>query len=491
MNRSYMKMNKWVWGFVCSFSMSLAGHAGTHGDLSYSISGNEVRIYDCDETASGELQIPSSLEGYPVTSIGESAFKQCYYLTNVIIPESVSIIGSFAFEKCYRLKSMNISDNVSVVGRYAFWNCSSLTNVTIGSSLTTLREGIFSSCGFKQVTIPDTVTSIGDYAFYRCGLTNVIIPNSVISMGNWTFADCRSLLEADIGDNITYTGSSTFYHCPQLARVDLGEKIMSIGNNAFQECEKLAGITISPSVTSIGDSAFYFCKSLTNVSIGSSVASIGAQAFYNCDGLEKIEIPESITAIGNSAFEYCDIFSTAIFEGDAPYLGTKVFDSVSPNITLYFYEGAVDFTTPNWKGYPCEMLSEASIDFDNDGLPDGWEQQIIDASRGVIADVDQVKPEDDFDRDGNSNYTEFIAGTSPTNGLSVFQITDNELTGSGYELNWTTITGRVYGVWWSTNLVSGFMPLETNLVHPQNSYIDDQHSSEHSVMYQLRVELAE
>ena len=36
--------------------------------------------------------------------------------------------------------------------------------------------------------------------------------------------------------------------------------------------------------------------------------------------------------------------------------------------------------------------------------------------------------------------------------------------------SWSAVSGRIYSVYWSTNLMNGFQPLETNILYPQNSY---------------------
>ncbi|MCB1762910.1 MAG: VCBS repeat-containing protein [Gammaproteobacteria bacterium] len=59
------------------------------------------------------------------------------------------------------------------------------------------------------------------------------------------------------------------------------------------------------------------------------------------------------------------------------------------------------------------------IDSDQDGLPDEWEQRIIDSRQNdMISSVADVLPEDDFDGDGASNLEEYRSGTDPTNANS-------------------------------------------------------------------------
>ena len=122
---------------------------------------------------SGEVIIPESVEhggtAYSVTSIGESAFEDCFGLTSVTIPNSVTSIGQSAFEGCSGLTSVTIPNSVTSIGIYAFRFCSGLTSVTIPNSVTSIGLGAFESCsGLTSVTIPNSVTSISIYAFWFC-----------------------------------------------------------------------------------------------------------------------------------------------------------------------------------------------------------------------------------------------------------------------------------------------------------------------------------
>ena len=125
-----------------------------------------------------------------VTSIGNSAFRYCYGLTSITIPNSVTSIGSSAFDGCPGLTSVTIPNSVTSIGVEAFYGCYGLTSVTIPNSVTSIGVEAFRVCyGLTSVTIPNSVTSIGDRAFYYCsGLTSVTIPNSVTSIGNGAFA---------------------------------------------------------------------------------------------------------------------------------------------------------------------------------------------------------------------------------------------------------------------------------------------------------------
>src|SRR5882672_1649085 len=83
--------------------------------------------YDCSGAV---VNIPSTITGLPVTSIGDYAFYQCG-LTSVTIPNSVTTIGDDAFQQCTNLASVTIPSNVTSIGKSAFGGCASLTTVTI------------------------------------------------------------------------------------------------------------------------------------------------------------------------------------------------------------------------------------------------------------------------------------------------------------------------------------------------------------------------
>ncbi len=259
-------------------------YAETDGIFTYIIGNGNAILTGCNSSASGSIEIPGELGGYPVTEIGGSAFSCCYSIESITIPDGVTNIGSDAFYSCNSLKDITIPDSVTSIGGNAFSDCT----------------------GLKSITIPDSVTSIGGNAFSGCtGLESVTISKSVTSIG--AFSGCSSLKSITIPDGVTSIGSFAFSDCAGLESITIPDSVTSIGRFAFSGCSSLKGITIPDGVTSIDNYTFRNCNSLESITIPDSVTSIGYCAFSSCHSLESITIPDSVTEIGSDAFEYCSL----------------------------------------------------------------------------------------------------------------------------------------------------------------------------------------
>ena len=133
-----------------------------------------------------------------VTSIRNSAFFNCYFLTAINIPDGVTSIGGNAFQNCYSLKAINIPDGVTSIGTSAFQNCYALT----------------------AINVPDGVTSIGNNAFYNCyALTAINVPDGVTSIGNNAFQSCRELYDVIIHGKPALSNTSTFDGAPSTQKL--------------------------------------------------------------------------------------------------------------------------------------------------------------------------------------------------------------------------------------------------------------------------------
>ena len=158
---------KHLTGFLALFlCAALPLYAAGLDDLTWTTTNGEVTITDCDQAASGELVIPDTIGGNPVTSIGSHAFYGCTSLTSMTIPDSVTSIRRLAFSGCSNLTSITIGDGVTSIGDFAFDYCTGLTSVTIPDSVTSIGEGAFWKCtSLTSITFQGSAPNVDIDAF--------------------------------------------------------------------------------------------------------------------------------------------------------------------------------------------------------------------------------------------------------------------------------------------------------------------------------------
>jgi YD repeat-containing protein len=93
------------------------------------------------------------------------------------------------------------------------------------------------------------------------------------------------------------------------------------------------------------------------------------------------------------------------------------------------------------------LRSQAAVftDTDNDGLEDSWETTFFgDLSRTGL---------DDKDQDGSSDRAEFLAGTTPTNAVSVLKVQKiTSASGVSASLEWSAVPGKYYRIQFKDSL---------------------------------------
>jgi hypothetical protein len=179
--------------------------------------------------------IPETIDGHPVTTLGDEAFAYCESLVSVIMPPGITTIGESAFDSCASLTSLTISTNVTSIGDGAFLGCSSLTDLTIPAGVSIIRENVFGECSsLAEIRIPEGVEAIEMGAFYDCEtLTTVTLPASVTNIAGYAFIGCYSLTEITIPTNVAMIDEEAFAYCDNLRSVYCKGDAPSYGDNIF------------------------------------------------------------------------------------------------------------------------------------------------------------------------------------------------------------------------------------------------------------------
>ena len=250
----------------------------------------------------------------------------------------------YCFFKCWSLKEVKWPQ-IKKVGKLAFRACYNLTSVVIPEGVISIGEGAFEDCdSLTSVVIPESVTNIENAAFCNCkNLTSIDIPKSVTTIGYNAFGSCTNLVSIRIPEGVTSIESSTFWGCSSLASIEIPEGVTSIGGAAFNGCSSLTSMKIPTGVTSIGDWAFAGCSNLVSIEIPKSVTSIDNRAFENCSSLVSIEIPEDVTLIGSNVFNGCNSLREIHLRHSEPIDKSYFYDSNIDwaNVTLYIPRGSL------------------------------------------------------------------------------------------------------------------------------------------------------
>lgn len=369
-------------------------------------------------STTGQVTIPSTVDGYTVTAIGTSAFLYCRTLTSIIIPNTVTSIGHGAFSYCTGLTSITIPSSVTHVEADAFdytnWTtlltesyddvayAGSVAYKYLGTSTVSayiiIKDGtveiadeLFEKCtNLSSISIPNSVKRIGAKAFYKCtNLWEIAVPNSVTSIGKDAFYNTgwisnqpnglvyagnviyryKGAMPADtsieIADGTTAIGDNAFEGQTGLTSVTFPSSMAYIGEEAFKDCAGLTAVAIPKSVKTISARAFEECSALYSLTIPNGVESIEAGAFMDCTSLTAVTIPNSVKSIGQGAFYGCTGLTTVSACGDVPAGVTHNFTfSTRENITLCVPNGtkALYEAAPYWQEFQ-DIVELPTINF--------------------------------------------------------------------------------------------------------------------------------
>ena len=394
--RRYTSPSSTGFGSRWSSSQSSKWHSGSNGSSAqqpeklweYSLDDDKNATITAYNGYSSSLVIPTKIDGYTVTKIGDRAFEYNTRLVMVVIPDSVTVIGIQAFYECKNLSSVTLSKGLVDLQQQAFGECTKLTSITIPKSLERCYDGgwggAFDNSGLNQVNFEEGITAIPGYLFAdTIALETIVIPDTVTSIGDGAFRESSALKNAIISDSVTVIGIQAFYGCKNLSSVTLSKGLVDLQQQAFGECTKLTSITIPKSlerssdgiyggafdhsglatvkfedgvkmipnylfadattletivipdsVTSIGVYSFANCSALKNITIPYSVTEIGAQAFYKCTSLKTIAIPDSIKTLDDGTFFGCNSLSNIKFPSLITEIGSGMCDGCTSLVTV-------------------------------------------------------------------------------------------------------------------------------------------------------------
>jgi len=314
------------------------------------------------------MAVPETLEGYPVTEIGEFCFAYAYSMESITIPDTVTRIGEYAFYNCLSLKTISLGTGVQELGEGAFVECNALASIsvsaqnpyfstdasgalytkdqtqllvvpgalegryTVAAGVKSISSNAFAYCRkLLDVILPDGLETIGDGAFMSCGyLVQLAIPASVKTIGMDAFTGCRNMKDLyyagtqaqweqiEIHEYNWNLEEMTVHYGEKAPEVSLelnpelyysytvedGKATISSYDDTFEKEVVIPETLGGYPVVAIGEGAFYRLA-VTSVTMNEGLLSIGTMAFGECSVLERVTFSNTLTHIGYSAFNLC------------------------------------------------------------------------------------------------------------------------------------------------------------------------------------------
>lgn len=331
-----------------SISITASVTAAPASVFDYKIENDEAIILSYKGPDDIDLEIPSEIEGKPVTKI--DWFLGAHYLNKIIVPDTVKTIsGSAFFGETYGVGGaavIVIPASVTSIVSWAF-DYQVSPDVYYGGSkeqwieineddaesvTECLRMHYYDGThqGFSYTY--DDATEGLKITGYSGTDTAVVIPAEiagapVTAIGTAAFINFTALESVELPDTVKTIESQAFQNCMELETVTIPSSVTSIGIRSFDGCASLKSISIPESVTSISDYTFASCSLLASVKMGSKVESIGYCAFDGCANLKSIEIPDSVTSIGMCSFKGCSALTSVKIGKGVESIGSQVFSN--------------------------------------------------------------------------------------------------------------------------------------------------------------------
>ncbi len=394
-------------------------YESSDGVFTFIIRDDYALVSRCRRDVTGTAEIPSTVEGKPVTAIGENAFSECS-LNEIIIPEGVVYIGRRAFSYS-NVEIVHLPNSLDEIGEDAFYSCNQLTQITLPDGLEYIGESAFCNCRkLESVRIPKTVKNIGYYAFdcynyyqenygiksievdpenkvyasengvlFDKAMTELIkypsskkdksyaVPEGVVTISDRAFNSCPEISSVTLPQSVAYIGSYAFYECGKLIDIDLPKSVETIGEGAFADCSNLESIVIPDGIISVNNATFRNCYRLSSVVLPSGIVEIGDGAFEDCHRLEQISLPDDLIvigkwafdntglsqltlpkgliAIGDSAFSNCNISALKVPDS-VDYIGSGAFAECSGLVKAELPDGFSLINSETF--FRCERLTE-------------------------------------------------------------------------------------------------------------------------------------
>lgn len=347
--------------FTLGFSVSAEGDIVTDSDWKYEILEDSTAKITAYIGESIEVEIPESINGVSVSTLGSELFRKAKNTEKVIVPDSV-VTMEHTFYMADSIKEIQIGKGLKELVGNVFYCAWALEKITVDEENENFAsvDGVLYTKDMKKLvtvpsgvkaetfTVPDGVEILGKNAMRDAEIAVLNLPDSLKTIESYAIS-LKKLSELTIPSGVEEMQEWAVYFCSDLVKVEFKEgKLIEIGNMVFESCEKLETIILPSNITKLGkiiscpnikeyvvseDNAEFTAKDgvLFNIdmteivaypcgktdesyTIPESVEIIGENSFYGNKKLVNIYMPESIKVIEPFAFAYCSSLTTVYYD---------------------------------------------------------------------------------------------------------------------------------------------------------------------------------
>lgn len=219
------------------------------------------------------VRIPARIDGHPVTAIGEEAFSENgSLLERIEVPSTVKQIGNSAFKMCMSLTELVLEEGLELISEEALY----LTPV-------------------EELYLPGTVRELRR-PWELGGIQFRISPENP-----WFFTDGYGLYRKSLEEGREEKELLVVYQPEERTEYSPEEGTTRIGENAVAGNTFLRRVKLPNTVHTIGEAAFEGCQQLEEILLPEGLREIAAEAFSHCIRLRKMHLPASLEILGKHA----------------------------------------------------------------------------------------------------------------------------------------------------------------------------------------------
>ena len=240
---------------------------------------------------------------YTVTEKGEMTFN--------VYEDHAELAAYAGTDEALEIPAQVAGKPVTVIGKQAVQNISGLTQITLPNTVTILEERAFLNTPIETIVLSDKLTYIGDFALAGYAGTELNLPASVTHIGVKAFSGSK-FQTVKLPSGLQYISGDAFTFCSQLTAIEIsgGRNYKSVDGVLFTADGKtlvsapgsLQAYTVPQGVETIGYGAFSGNWYLSELVLPEELKTIEALAFAYCEGITELQLPESLEFIGHSAF---------------------------------------------------------------------------------------------------------------------------------------------------------------------------------------------